>query len=92
MNRNVERAVRYIQDLARAGQTAPTNQQLAEHLGFTEARAGTDVVRRAEVAGLIKVERGQVRRVIAAADGSWRTSGDAGAPHWRDRITTRPAS
>jgi hypothetical protein len=79
------RVVDVIRRAAQAGHRAPTNQALREHFGWASTGSVAHVLRQAEAAELIRIERGQSSRVIEAGDGSWRTAGGVGAPHWRDR-------
>ena len=81
----VRAVVRMIHDAALAGKPAPTNLVIAAHFGRQSMSFGTEMIARAEKAGLIVVHRGNSARVIAAADGSWQTAGTVERKHWRDR-------
>lgn len=83
----IHRLVAHIRSKALAHAAAPTSTELATRLGISRSGA-IQATQRAVQAGLIVVHRGQNARVIAAADGTWRTAGHPGAPHWRDRTAT----
>lgn len=68
---------------AQAGNPCPSNMDVAAHFGFSSVASAARLFQLAERAGLIVVERGQAARVVSAADGTWRTAGTVGAPHWR---------
>lgn len=79
----VSALVAWLQERALAGKVCPSNMAVAGHFGFSSVASAARLFQLAERAGLIIVERGQAARVVTAPDGSWRTAGDAGAPHWR---------
>lgn len=83
--RPMARIVEAIAAAARAGKPCPSNQALAERCGYAKASSIVGLIRKAELAGLIRVQRGQCDRVVAAADGTWRTAGTITTPHWRQR-------
>jgi hypothetical protein len=63
-----------IKAAARAGRTCPANHELAAALGYQSVSSPATLLSQAEAAGLVVVERGHMARVVAAADGSWRTA------------------
>lgn len=82
--RPVARVVQIIAEAARAQRPCPTNEALAATLGYGSTSSVARLVRKAELAGLIHVQRGQRDRVVSARDGRWRTAGAVTTPHWRE--------
>lgn len=76
--------VAMLQAAALAGKISPSNREIADRFGYQSISGGVSMLQAAERRGLIVVHRGQANRVIAAADGSWRTKGEITRPHWRD--------
>jgi len=74
MNSRITILLALLRDAALAGQPAPSNIRIGEALGCQSGRA-SEWLRLAEVGGHIIVHRGSNARVVAAADGSWRTAG-----------------
>jgi hypothetical protein len=68
-----------IRRAAEAGQPCPSNAELRERFRFAGTQGVTEAVRRLERDGHIVVTRGANNRVVAAADGSWRTAGEVAA-------------
>ena len=83
--RPMARIIEVIAAAARAGQACPSNQALADRFGYGGTSTVIALIRKAELLGLIRVERGMTSRVVSAADGSWRTAGTITTPHWRQR-------
>jgi len=86
----VEIVVSACQRAAMAGEPAPTNDALAALLGASSGSSATTALNAAVRAGLITIERGNNSRVVAAADGTWRTAGVVTNQHWRDRAPDHP--
>jgi hypothetical protein len=86
----IERLLRLMKQAALCGRPAPSNAELAWAMGYQSESSVVQLLGKAERLGLVRVRRGQAARVVEAADGSWRTAGDAGPPHWRDRPVARP--
>ena len=63
-----------LAEAGRAGRPCPTNNDLADRLGEVQDNHISSVVRRLQDDGLIRVQFLGCRRVIEAADGSWRTA------------------
>lgn len=71
----MRQALALIEAAARAGQVCPSGTELAQHLGHLASAYANSLLRRAETQGLIVIAaQGTVRRIVAAADGSWRTA------------------
>lgn len=62
-----------LRQAAAAGVPAPTNAALAAAMGLS-VKTIIRAIQQAEAAGRIVVERGICTRIVAAADGSWRTA------------------
>jgi GcrA cell cycle regulator len=69
--------LRMVERAARAGEPCPMNATIVEAVGLGAPNSVTYHLGRLESLGLIVVERGHHSRVVAAADGGWRTA-DAG--------------
>lgn len=60
----VQRVVDLIADAAAAGQPCPTNDAIAAAMGWPDATSAFKAIRAAERAGVIKVERFMVGRIV----------------------------
>lgn len=76
--------LRCLTAAAEAHETCPTNDALAVAIQAS-AVAASDLVRRLERRGLIKVQRGNCTRVVTVLSTGKRTLGQVTAPHWRER-------
>jgi DNA-binding MarR family transcriptional regulator len=84
--RNERLVLRALIRAANAGQPCPKADDLQELLGCYSNSTPTEVIRRLEKRGLIKVERYQRgRRVTIVSTGKMTRACVNTAPHWRDR-------
>lgn len=72
-----------IKQAAERGEACPTNAILAERFGCGRARICA-ALNFLECAGMIEVERGNDRRVVAICATGQKTAGTVGKPHWRE--------
>ncbi len=79
---DVAQVVEMIAAAAAAGEPCPSNAAICGRLGYASVSTAARMLQMAESHGLVTVERGLSARVVSAADGSWRTSGETGRPHW----------
>lgn len=80
-----------LTDAADRGVPCPTNEDLADMLGFGLS-APPGIMRRLEMRGLIRVEKYQrERRVTIMSTGNKTAEVRTPAPHWRDRPRDVPA-
>lgn len=80
-----------LRDAAQAGEPCPSNKAIVARVGWQSTSSAADALRILEEAGQIVVHRGNMARVVEAADGSWRTAGEIGTPHPHAGRTLRKA-
>ncbi len=76
----LQKLVGVIRAAAMAGDVCPTNDAVVGKFELRSPSAASEMIRGAERAGLIVVQRGISSRVVSAPDGSWRTAGFV-SPH-----------
>jgi len=82
-----EKAVlKLVTHAAEMGEPCPSNLVIADVTGST---SGSALVASLERKGLIRVERGNSKRVVTILATGRRTAGQIRKPHWRDRPETR---
>lgn len=83
-NSSVMVVLRCLTAAAEAHEVCPTNDALAAAIQASSV-AASDLVRRLERRGIIKVQRGNCTRVVTILETGKRTFGQVTSPHWRER-------
>lgn len=84
----VEAVLAVIEEAARAGQVAPSNDAIAARVGLAFGSYVVEILAKAKAAGLLCAEhRGRRARVFAAPDGAWRTAPPKGWDSKSPRVT-----
>lgn len=79
-----EKIYRLLNSAAEAGEQCPTNQEIADLIGYSSTSKSSDAIAALERAGRITVERFQCsRRVTITASGKSTVLTGKRAPHWR---------
>lgn len=71
-----------ISRAAEAGQACPSNTMFADLTGSTNA---SEIISSLERKGMIRVQRGNSKRVVTIIATGKRTAGEIKRPHWRER-------